>query len=138
MDRHKVLIVDDDKDIVETIRFRMEQEGYEVFTAYDGYEALGAARVIEPDLIILDVMLPKENGYLVSDLIKDDVAKGVYHKNIAVLLLTARVLKDDPEREKMVMEISKADYMMYKPFEMEGLLKKVEELLPHQKEGHNG
>jgi len=129
MEKTKILVVDDDKNIAETISFSLEHEGYEVLSASNGWEALGAVRVIEPDLVILDVMLPKENGYLVSTYIKDDVASGIYKKDIAVVLLTARDLRHDPDREKTVMGISRAECMMYKPFEMEALLKKVKELL---------
>jgi len=129
MDKKKVLIVDDDKNIAETLRFSLELEGYEVYEAYDGWQGLGAVRAIEPDLVILDVMLPKENGYLISARIKDDIKKGVYLHDIAIVLLTARDLSNDPEREKTVMEISRAECMMYKPFEIEKLLGKVKELL---------
>jgi two-component system alkaline phosphatase synthesis response regulator PhoP len=128
MERRKILVVDDDEDIVESIQFNLEQEGYDVTSASNGWEALGAVRVTEPDLVILDVMLPKENGYRASRCIKDDIAKGVYSKNIVILLLTARVL-NDPEREEMFMNVSQADYMMYKPFDMSHLIEKVEELL---------
>ncbi len=128
MERQKVLIVDDDNDILESIQFSLEQEGYEVIAVSNGWEALGAVRTKEPDLVILDVMLPKENGYRVSRCIKDDVAKGVYKKSIAILLLTARVL-NDPDREEMFMNVSQADYMMYKPFDMTKLIEKAAELL---------
>ena len=128
MNRRKILVVDDDKDIAESIQFNLEQEGYEVITASDGWTALGAVRITEPDLVVLDVMLPKENGYRVSRCIKDDVAKGVYTKNIVILLLTARVLTDS-DREEMFMNVSQADYMMYKPFDMTKLIEQVAQLL---------
>ncbi len=128
MERRKILVVDDDKDILESIQFNLEQEGYEVITVSNGWEALGAVRTTEPELVILDVMLPKENGYRVSRCIKDDIEKGVYKKNVVILLLTARVL-NDPDREEMFMNVSQADYMMYKPFDMTQLIEKVAELL---------
>ncbi len=128
MEKRKILVVDDDKDILESIQFNLKLEGYEVITASNGWEALGAVRVTEPDLVILDVMLPKENGYRASRCIKDDIEKGVYKNNIAILLLTARVLNDS-DREEMFMNVSQADYMMYKPFEMKELIKKVQGLL---------
>ena len=80
MERQKVLVVDDDNDILESIQFNLEQEESEVITVSNGWEALGAVRTMEPDLVILDLMLPKVNGYRVSRCIKDDVAKGVYKK----------------------------------------------------------
>ena len=84
--RKKVLIVDDEDDIVEAIKFRLEQENFEVLMAGDGYQALGMVKVHEPDLVILDVMIPNENGYRVCKFIKEDVKKGLFSKNIAVLL----------------------------------------------------
>ncbi len=129
MERRKILVVNDDKDILESIQFNLEQEGYEVITVSNGWEALGAVRITEPDLVILDVMLSKENGYRASRCIKDDVAKGVYKKNILILLLTARVL-NDPIREDMFMNVSQADYMMYRPIDMTKQIEKAAELLP--------
>ncbi len=128
MNNKRILIADDEEDIVETIKFGLEQEGFEVLTANDGFEAFALTGIEKPDMVILDVMMPKENGYRVSSAIKDSIAVGLYGKNIKVLLLTARVLNES-EREKMFMNMSQADYMMYKPFEMEDLLEKINELL---------
>lgn len=111
--------------VVQTIKFRFEQKGFEVLTAYDGYQALGA----EPDLVILDVILPKQNGYRVSRFIKEGIKTGRLSKNIAVLLLTARRLDDDPEREGTFIDFSQADLMMYKPFDMNELVKNIRKLL---------
>jgi len=127
--KKRVLVVDDESDVVETIKFSLEQEGFEVLTAYDGYEALDAVRVEEPDLLVLDVMLPKENGYRVSRFIKEDVKSGKLSKNIAVLLLTGRRLDNDPEREATFMDFSQADLMMYKPFDIDELIKNIHGLL---------
>jgi len=127
--KKRVLVVDDESDVVETIKFSLEQEGFEVLTAYDGYEALDAVRVEEPDLLVLDVMLPKENGYRVSRFIKEDVKSGKLSKNIAVLLLTGRRLDNDSEREATFMDFSQADLMMYKPFDMDELIKNIHGLL---------
>ena len=127
--KKRVLVVDDESDVVETIKFSLEQEGFEVLTAYDGYEALDAVKVEEPDLLVLDVMLPKENGYRVSRFIKEDVKSGKLSKNIAVLLLTGRRLDNDSEREATFMDFSQADLMMYKPFDMDELIKNIHGLL---------
>lgn len=127
--KKRVLVVDDEPDVVETIKFSLEQKGFEVLTAYDGYEALGVVRAEEPDLVVLDVMLPKENGYRVSRFIKEDVKSGKLSKNIAVLLLTARRLDNDPEREATFMDFSQADLMMYKPFDMDELIENIHGLL---------
>lgn len=129
MSKSKILVVDDDSDILETVRFSLESEGYDVTTAVDGEEALNRAQQIQPDLIILDVMMPKINGYLVSQKIKASDGKNGSPRRPSVILLTARNLKEDPEREKMFMNFSQADIMIYKPFEMDDLLKHVHELI---------
>jgi len=129
MMKKKILIVDDEPDIVETIKFGLEQEGFDVLTAYDGHEALDKVGEQMPDLVVLDVMLPKENGYRVSRFIKEAIKVGKISKDIVVLLLTARRLDNDPEREKFFMEFSSADQMMYKPFEMDELIKNINTLL---------
>ena len=131
MEKKKILLVDDEPDIVETIRFSLEQEGYEIITAADGMEALDRARQIVPDLMVLDVMMPKENGYRVSRTIRDDEKAGRISKRIPIILLTARNLGGEPDREKMFMEFSHADAMMYKPFEMDDLIQKIKQCLSH-------
>ncbi|MCK7470104.1 MAG: response regulator [Desulfomicrobium escambiense] len=79
----KVLIVDDEPDIVETLKFILETEGLDCISAYDGEDALNKAKTEKPDLIILDVMLPKINGYKICRLLKFDAK----YKNIPVLML---------------------------------------------------
>jgi DNA-binding response OmpR family regulator len=125
----KILVVDDEPDVLESIQFRLSQDGYEVVTASNGHEALGAARIELPDLIILDVMLPGENGYRVSRIIREDEDAGIYPRRAPIILLTARDLSREPEREKTFLEFSRADLMMYKPFDMAELLGKIREML---------
>ena len=72
MGNKRVLIVDDEPDIVESIKFSLELENIECLEAYDGEEALLKAKKEKPDLILLDVMLPKMNGYKVARLLKFD------------------------------------------------------------------
>lgn len=129
MNKSRILVVDDDPDILETIRFSLEAVGYDVTTAVDGEEGLNRAKLIKPDLIVLDVMMPKVNGYRVSQMIKEGGGSGNPSKRPSVILLTARNLEGDPDREKMFMNFSQADVMMYKPFEMDDLLKQISELL---------
>ena len=126
-----ILVVDDDPDIRETICFNLEQEGYAVISAENGWEALGAVRASEPDLVILDVILPEENGYRVCQFIKSDIKKGVYSKNVIIILLTALELSDARGAEKLS-DLSEPDYIMYKPFEMVELIKKVRDLLEQE------
>jgi DNA-binding response OmpR family regulator len=129
MAKPRILIVDDEPDIVETVRFSLEQEGFEVSTAADGEQGLESARRLQPDLIVLDVMMPKENGYRVAHQLREDQAAGKLAKRPAIILLTARNLQADPEREKMFVEFSQADLMLYKPFEMDDLVQRVRSLL---------
>lgn len=131
MDKKKVLIVDDEPDILEGIQFHLEQEGHEVFTAINGWEALGAVRAIEPDLVVMDVMMPKENGYRVSKMIKEDLAAAKIARKLPIILLTARRLDADPEREGMFDHFSQADMILYKPFNLDELAVKVRGLLTH-------
>jgi DNA-binding response OmpR family regulator len=137
VDQSVILVVDDDLDILETISFALEMEGYRVLQARNGWEALGAVRVYQPDLVILDVILPKENGYRVSRIIKDDIEKGVYSKDIIVLLLTAKA-SHDPDGIEKAKEFSHAEHLVYKPFEMAQLTKGVRELLLSGMEGPHG
>ncbi len=129
MSTQKILLVDDEPDILETVRFRLELEGYEVVTAANGLEALGAVMSQDPDLVVLDVMLPGENGYRVARTIRDEEAEGKRDGHLPIILLTARDLSSDPQRERMFMDLSRADLMMYKPFEMDELVSRIQELL---------
>lgn len=117
----KILIVDDEKDLVEIIRLGLEPLGYEVFEAYDGQEGLEKARQLRPDIIILDLMLPKIDGYQVCRMLKFDIN----YKQIPVILLTARASKKDIA---MGTEAG-ADAFITKPFKHEVLKEKIEELL---------
>ena len=82
----KILIVDDEKDIVETLSFMLKAKGFECIYAYDGEIGLNLAKTQNPDLIILDVMMPKINGYKICRLLKFDnkykFFKYIYIKNI--------------------------------------------------------
>lgn len=124
----KVLVVDDQRDIVDTISFCLEQEGYEVLTAFNGHEALGIVRIEQPDLIVLDVMLPKENGYQVSRYIREDEKAGNIPKHTKILMVTARVIAEK-EREDFLQTWSGADAFMYKPFDLEQLVDRINHML---------
>ena len=122
----RVLVVDDEADIAESVKFCLEQEGYEVRSACNGWEALGAVKTFAPHVVLLDVMLPHENGYRVSRLIKEDCDRGVLPMT-AVALVTARKL-EDPEREQTFSAFSRADRVLYKPFDIDDLLGAVREM----------
>jgi len=122
-------MVDDEPDVVETVRYRLEQAGHEVKTADNGLVALGMVRASSYDLLILDVMLPGENGYRVAHYVREDEQQGVYESRLPIILLTARDLSAEPDREKMFMDFSGADRVIYKPFDLDDLAGQVEELL---------
>lgn len=119
--KKKILIVDDEPDLVETLKVNLERENYECFAAYDGNSGLSRARNEMPDLIILDVMLPGIDGYMVSRLLKFDEQ----FEGIPIIMLTAKGQSEDREMG----EQTGADYYMTKPFSTEKLLAKVKEFL---------
>ena len=117
----KILIVDDEADIIEILQFVLEANGYECVTAMDGEEGLKLAREISPDLIILDVMMPKINGYKISRLLKYDNK----YKDIPIIMVTARSQLED----KAIGEETGVNEYITKPFELDAIVKKVEEYL---------
>ena len=121
MNSKKILIVDDEMDLVETVRFPLEMEGYHVLVSYNGEDALNQARKENPDLILLDLMLPKLDGYKVCRLLKFDDR----YKHIPILMLTAKF----QEKDKVLGMETGANEYITKPFEMEDLLKKVKAYL---------
>jgi len=122
-----VMIVDDEPDIVETLEYSLELRGYRVATAYDGLEALEQAKSAPPDVMLLDVMLPGCNGYEVSRLLKEWMESAPGARPFPILLLTARRV-NSPEREKFIATWSRADACIYKPFELDAVLARIEEL----------
>ncbi|MBM3254028.1 MAG: response regulator [Candidatus Omnitrophica bacterium] len=120
-EKNKILLVDDEEDILELVKIRLEANGYEVTTAKDGQEGLNLARSIKPDLIILDLMLPKMDGYKVCRILKFDAR----YKDIPIILFTAR----SKEEDKKTGFITGADAYIIKPFEPNVLLDRIRELL---------
>ena len=121
MAKKRLLLVDDEVELVEMIKFRLEASGYEVLTANDGQSALETARREKPDLIILDVMLPKMDGYKVCNLLKKDTR----YANIPIMMFTAKAMDADI---KLGQEVS-ADAYLTNPFEPKVLLEKIRELV---------
>lgn len=113
-----VLVVDDEPSILETTRFILEAEGYRVLTARDGEEALRRVRAEHPPVVLLDVMLPKLDGFAVTRAIKADPTLAATF----VLVLTARGQKAD---EALAFEAG-ADFYMRKPFDDEEILARIE------------
>ena len=117
----KILIVDDEKDIVETLSFMLQAKGFECIAAYDGEEGLNLAKKVNPDLVILDVMMPKINGYKICRLLKFDNK----YKNIPIIMITARSQDED----KIIGEETGADEYITKPFEFSDVLEKINKYL---------
>jgi DNA-binding response OmpR family regulator len=120
-ERPVVLVADDDPDILRLVAFRLERAGYDVVQATDGEEALRAATELEPDLAVLDVMMPKLTGYDVTRRIRETDAT----KRMPVILLTARVQETDVARG---FEAGADDYLR-KPFSPQELGARVQAIL---------
>lgn len=113
----RILLVDDEPSLVKLVKKRLETEGFEVSVAMDGEEALEKAVKETPDLIILDVMLPKMNGYDVCRRLKSDAR----YEKIPIILFTALAQEKD---EKFGLE-SGADGYIRKPFRALELIEKI-------------
>lgn len=110
----KILVVDDEKSIVDILKLNLQNEGYTVVEAYDGEEALSKAQAEEPDLILLDVMLPKLDGFSVCKKIRES-------SSVPILMITAR----EEEVDKVLgLELGADDYIT-KPFSVRELLARV-------------
>ncbi|MFA6078839.1 MAG: response regulator [Candidatus Omnitrophota bacterium] len=117
----KILVVEDSQDIRSILSMRLVINGYDVVTAVDGQEGLDKARDEHPDLIMLDLMLPKIDGYEVCRMLKFDDK----YKNIPIIILSA--LDQQEDREKATK--SGADAYFIKPFDLELLLTKIKKLI---------
>jgi two-component system OmpR family response regulator len=119
---NKVLIVEDDANLLETLKYNLRKEGYDVVTASDGEQAIEVARREKPDLLILDIMLPKLNGFEVCRILRQEMI-------VPILMLTAKA----DETDKIVgLEIGADDYMT-KPFSIRELLARVRAMLRRTK-----
>lgn len=118
MAQKSVLVVEDEANLRETLRYRLDREGYRVMTAGDGGEALDAARSSKPDVVVLDLMLPVLDGIEVCRILRKE-------STVPILILTAR----DEDVDKVVgLEIGADDYVT-KPFNMRELLARIKALL---------
>lgn len=125
--RKKILVVDDNKSVVEVLKLNFDLLGYDVRVAYDGDEAERAILAERPEIVILDVMMPKKNGYAVCR----DLKKNAETEKIPVILLTAKNLKEDVYWGYD----SGADAYVTKPYEPRQLESLVEQLLKEVEDG---
>ena len=120
-DKHRILLVDDEPSIVKMVGKRLEVEGFEVVIAMDGQEGLNKAHTEHPDLIVLDLMLPKLNGYEICTMLKQDPR----YQKIPIVLFTAKAQEKD---EKIGVECG-ADAYVRKPFRAQELLDTIRSLV---------
>ena len=115
---YKVLVIEDEENLLEAVKYNLDREGYSAITATDGEEGLECARDASPDLIILDVMLPKLDGLEVCRILRRET-------NVPILMLTAK----GEEVDRVVgLELGADDYVT-KPFSMRELLARVRAML---------
>jgi DNA-binding response OmpR family regulator len=118
MAKYKILVVDDDRNIVDLVRLYLERDGYQVLVAYDGLEALSLARQRRPDLIVLDLLLPEVDGLDVCRILQTE-------SKVPIIMLTAKTTEED----KLIgLELGADDYVT-KPFSPRELVARVRAVL---------
>jgi len=118
MAKYKILVVDDDRNIVDLVRLYLERDGYQVLVAYDGLEALRLARQRHPDLIVLDLLLPEVDGLDVCRILQTE-------SKVPIIMLTAKTTEED----KLIgLELGADDYVT-KPFSPRELVARVRAVL---------
>lgn len=117
----KILIIEDEKNIVTSLKMFLEYSGFEVFTSNDGSDGLYQAKHKYPDLILLDLVLPKIDGFNVCNLLNNDEKT----KNIPIIVISARTSKEDMDK---VISLGAKNYII-KPFSMDQIIKMIKEYL---------
>jgi DNA-binding response OmpR family regulator len=118
--RKRILLVDDDREIVDSMRFALEASGYEILVARDGNQGLAMAEREDPDLVILDMMMPKRSGFLVLEKLR---------RTRPVPLRIIMVTANEGSRHKAYAEMLGVDDYIRKPFAMDRLMDSVDRLL---------
>jgi DNA-binding response OmpR family regulator len=119
--KKRILLVEDEEEMIKAIKLRLEANNYEVLVANDGISGVNLVHKERPDLIILDIMLPKMDGFAVARILKFDSL----YENIPIIILSARMQKSDFAKGEEV----KADAYITKPFKSEELLAKINQLI---------
>ena len=125
--KKKILVVDDEHDLVDFIRIRLEANNYQVIAAYDGEKALSLAAKEKPDLVLLDILMPEMDGFKVCQELKNSPLTSA----IAVIMLTA---KDRQEDIKLARQAGADEYII-KPFDDQTLLYNIQHLLKRIERG---
>jgi len=118
---HKILIVDDEPNIVISLEFLMKKEGFQIAVAGDGEEALAKVASFAPDLLLLDVMMPKKSGFEVCEALRADPANSA----LKIIMLTAKGRETEVAKGLAI----GADAYVTKPFSTKDLVVRVKELL---------
>jgi DNA-binding response OmpR family regulator len=121
--RKRILLVDDDQEIIESMRIALQAKGYEILLARDGNQGLAMAERESPDLVILDMMMPKRSGFLVIEKLRRSNNDAVVKQKI--IMITA----NEGSRHKAYAEMLGVDDYIRKPFAMDRLMDSVERLL---------
>ena len=123
MHKKKILIVDDEKDILAVLEKRLSGAGYDVVKASSGKEAIILARKEQPDLIVLDIVMPEIDGPMVAETLKQDVNT----KNIPIIFLTCLLTKKEESRLGHKID---GHFFLAKPFDPEEILAEIKKRLP--------
>lgn len=120
----KILVVEDSKNIITIVKMYLENHGYEIIPINDGVSAINSVFEIHPDLLLLDIVIPKMNGYLVAQTLKQNDST----KHIPVIMMSAKAQKDDI---KKALELGVEDYLT-KPFTPDELINKVKQYIKEE------
>jgi DNA-binding response OmpR family regulator len=118
--KKRILLVDDDYEIIESMRLALESRGYQILVARDGNQGLAMAEREDPDLMILDMMMPKRSGFLVLEKLR---------RSRPVPLRVIMITANEGSRHKVYAEMLGVDEYLRKPFAMDRLLESVAKLL---------
>ncbi len=118
--QHHILVVDDDPEIVETISATLTGKGYQVSTAFDGNQGVAYAETKNPDLVILDLMMPRRSGFLVLERLRQNA-----EMQMPIIMITG----NEGMRHKKYAELLGVDDYIQKPFTMNRLLQSLSDIL---------
>ena len=118
--KKRILLVDDDAEIIEALRYALETKGYSILVARDGNQGLALAEREDPDLVILDMMMPKRSGFLVLEKMRR-----TRETPLRVIMITA----NEGSRHKAYAEMLGVDDYIRKPFPMDRLIESVQRLI---------